>query len=160
MINAVSGVGFSGVGAVKECNPADKCQNTNLLKQNSAGDSVSFSGKEGKMSDDEKKELILKARTKAAGYAFWGNGFSVLYYGLRSDDKIARKYNLDLIEDKKLIKQNKKEQFLWTLPSVIPGFQFIGGGAAYLYNKCVASAEDIPPQYTKIVAGLLFNAKS
>ena len=153
MINSVSGV--SNVGAVKECNPADKCQNTNLLKQSAANDSVSFSGKESKMSDDEKKELILKARTKAAGYAVFGGLFSTLYYGLRSDEKVARKFDLDPVEDKKLVKQIKKEQMLWTLPSAIASTLFgggavIGGGAltlvgvgTYLYNKCVASADDV-----------------
>ena len=120
-----------------------KFQNTNLLAQDAPKDSVSFSGKSESMSDDDKKELILKARTKAAGYAFWGGPFSTLYYGLRSDEKIARKYNLDPIEDKKLVKKIKKEQFLWTLPSLIPGVQLLAGAGAYLYNKCVADPSDI-----------------
>ena len=49
-----------------------------------------------KLSDPEKKELILKARTKAAGWAFFGEAFSTLYYGLRSNNTVAKK-NLILI---------------------------------------------------------------
>ena len=81
MLSSVSSI--SNIGMVKGCDGCDceKSQNTNLLKQSSNCDSVSFNGKESKMSDEEKKELILKARTKAAGYAVFGGPFSTLYYG-------------------------------------------------------------------------------
>lgn len=153
MINSISNVSVANVSAVQASNSLDKCQNTNLLKQNANLDSVSFKGKEN-LSDEEKKKLILKARTKAAGYAFWGGLLSSLYYGLRSDEKIARKYDLDPVEDKKLIRQIKKEQTLWTLPATISNLLVFGGplvglgsyvigGGAYLYNKCVATPDDI-----------------
>lgn len=158
MINLVSGV--SNAGMVKGCDGCDcgKSHSTNLLKQSANQDSVSFSGQADKMSDEAKKELILKARTKASGYAVFGGPFSTLYYGLRSDEKVARKYNLDPVEDKKLVKQIKREQMLWTLPSavasiLIGGGPVIGGGAltlvgvgTYLYNKCVANSDKIELQ--------------
>jgi len=155
MLNSVSCL--SNTGMVRGCEGCDcgKSQSTNLLKQSSNCDSVSFNGKESQMSDEEKKELILKARTKAAGYAVFGGPFSTLYYGLRSDEKVARKFDLDPVADKKLVKQIKKEQMMWTLPSaaaaiLIGGGPVIGGGAltlvgvgTYLYNKCVADAGKI-----------------
>lgn len=141
-VNAISATNVSKVGLVNQCDPT-KCQKTNLLAQDTQKDSVSFSGKSDSMSDEDKKELILKARTKAAGYAFWGGFISTLYYGLRSDEKVARKYNLDPVDDKKLVKKIKKEQFLWTIPAAVPGLHWIVGAGAYLYNKCVAEPNDI-----------------
>jgi len=38
-------------------------------------------------------------------------------------------------KDKKLIKQIKNEQMLWTLPSAIPGLGLIPGVVSYLYNR-------------------------
>lgn len=115
--------------------------NTNLLNQDAPVDTVNFTGKK-EMSDTEKKELILKARTKASGYAFFGSLFSTAYYGLRSDDTVAKKYNLDPVEDKKLIKNIKKQQVLWTLPACVPGLGLLPGAVAYIYNKN-CDADDI-----------------
>lgn len=141
-VNKIAFAGnVSNVSNVNSAKKTDNSSNTNLLQQN-CSDSVSFKGRE--MSDEEKKELVLKARTKAAGYSFWFGPFSVLYYGLRSDDTVAKKYDLDPKEDKKLIKKIKNEQLLWTLPACIPGLGMIPGGAAYLYNKnCDADKIDL-----------------
>ena len=141
-VSAVSAANVSKIGLVNQCD-LTKCKNTNFIAQDAPKDSVSFSGKSESMSDEDKKELILKARTKAAGYAFWGGFLSTLYYGLRSDEKVARKYNLDPVEDKKLVKKIKKEQFLWTIPAAVPGLHWIVGAGEYLYNKCVANPDDI-----------------
>jgi len=133
-VNKVAFAGVSNAGEVSNINsPKKTVQNTNLLSQEAPVDTVNFKGKE--LSDEEKKELILKARTKASGYSFFFGPFSVLYYGLRSDDTVAKKYDLDPKDDKKLIKKIKNEQLLWTLPACIPGISFVAGGAAYLYNK-------------------------
>lgn len=134
-VNKVAFAGTQNVGNVSNVNSAKKAElKTNLLAQEGEKDSVSFKG--GKeLSETEQKELILKARTKAAGYSFWFGPFSVLYYGLRSDDTVAKKYDLDPKEDKKLIKKIKNEQLLWTLPACIPGVSLVAGGAAYIYNK-------------------------
>jgi hypothetical protein len=116
----------------------EQIKNPELLKQE-IKDTVSFKGLEAGdgegMSEADKKELVLKARTKASGYAFWFTSLSTLYYGLRSDKTVAKKYNLDPVEDKKLIKTIKRQQLLWTLPACIPGMNFISGAVAYLYNK-------------------------
>ena len=121
---------------------------------------VNFQGRSTQMTEKEKQELILKARTKAAGYAFWGGFISTLYYGLRSDEKVAKKYNLDINEDKELVKRIKKEQIKWTIPAALTdiidlgaffgilsrkfhGLSFIIGAGAYLYNKCFANEDNI-----------------
>lgn len=132
---SVNKIAFAGsVNDVSNVNSVKKTanNNTNLLQQQNF-DSVNFKGKE--LTDEEKKELVLKARTKASGYSFWFGPLSVLYYGLRSDKTVAKKYDLDPQADKKLIKKIKNEQLLWTLPACIPGMSFVTGGAAYLYNK-------------------------
>lgn len=134
-VNKVAFMGTQNVGNISNVNGTKKTSfNSKLLDQEPQKDSVSFSG--GKdLSEEEKKELVLKARTKAAGYSFWFGPLSVLYYGLRSDKTVAKKYDLDPKDNKKLIKKIKNEQLLWTLPACIPGIQFVAGTVAYLYNK-------------------------
>ena len=100
-------------------------------------DTADFKSKN--LSDTEKKELILKARTKAAGWSIVGGPISTLYYGLRSDNTVAEKYNLDPNEDKDLVKRIKHEQTIATIPSLIWG---PGGLCAYIYNK-TRDANDI-----------------
>lgn len=155
-VEAVSNVMSSRVGATSKASDIGVVNN-NLLSQNAPQDSVSFKGKSAEMSDVEKQELILKARTKAAGYAFWGGAISALYYGLRSDEKVAQKYNLNPVEDKDLVKKIKKEQLMWTLPAAVTDVLILGGamlgaipllvaGGAYLYNKCIAEPKDVKLQ--------------
>jgi hypothetical protein len=112
----------------------EQIKNPELLKQE-IKDTVNFKGRNDEMSEQDKKELVLKARTKASGYACWGTFLSSLYYGLRSDKTVAKKYNLDPVDDKKLIKTIKRQQLLWTLPASIPGMGILPGLAAYIYNK-------------------------
>lgn len=85
------------------------------------------------MSKEDKQEILQKAKTKAAGWSVFGEIFSTLYYGLRSDKTVAKKYDLDPEKDKDFVKQIKREQVISTLPgALLPG----GGGViAWLYNK-------------------------
>ena len=106
-VEAISNVMSAKVGVANNISNIGAV-NTNLISQKAPQDSVNFKGRSAEMSDAEKQELILKARTKAAGYAFWGGAISSLYYGLRSDEKVAKKYNLDPVEDKDLVKKLKK----------------------------------------------------
>ncbi len=108
-------------------------------KYNKSKDTVEISDKTDKktLTTEDKQELLQKARQKAAGYSVFGSLWSTLYYGLRSDEKVARKYNLDVNEDKKLIKQIKREQVYSTLPALIPGWQLVGGTISYIYNRNV-----------------------
>lgn len=108
-------------------------------KYNKSKDTVEISDKTDKktLTTEDKQELLQKARQKAAGYSVFGSFWSTLYYGLRSDEKVARKYNLDVNEDKKLIKQIKREQVYSTLPALIPGWQLVGGTISYIYNRNV-----------------------
>lgn len=120
---------------------AGGASNTQLLKQCGPKDSVCFKGSDGegdKMTELEKKEMIRSARSKAAGYAIFGGPFSTLYYGLRSENKVARKYGLDPIDDRALVKTIKTQQMLWTLPACIPGVGLLGGIVGWLYNKNMA----------------------
>lgn len=119
-----------------------------------------FQGKNPEITNEKKQEIILKARTKACGWAVFGGTFSTLYYALRSDKKVADKFGLDIKEDKKLIKQIKKEQIKWTLPSALSDIFDLGAhtgildkkyhfislaisGSAYLYNKFIAKPKNI-----------------
>lgn len=98
-------------------------------------DSLEIQHKEGKaeLTKADKQQILSKARAKAAGWSIFGEVFSTLYYGLRSDKTVAKKFDLDPEKDKKLIKKIKRDQILATLPSaLVPS---IGGIAAYLYCK-------------------------
>lgn len=86
--------------------------------------------KKGELSASEKKKIIKAARVKAAGWACIGGIFSTAYYAFRSDEKIARKFDLDVEKDKKLIKQIKKDQTVWTLPGAF--LPFAGAIIAYI----------------------------
>lgn len=61
----------------------------------------------------------------------FGGIFSTMYYALRSNETIAKKYNLDVEQDKDFIKEIKKDQTLWTLPAVA-GL----GILPWIYSKC------------------------
>ncbi len=133
-VNKIAFAETTATGNVSSVNSAKKtARNPNLLNNEPIKATVNFTGE--KMTDEEKKELILKARTKASGYSFWFGPLSLLYYGLRSNNTIAKKYDLDPQENKKLIQKIKNEQLLWTLPACIPGIHLLSGGVAYLYNK-------------------------
>ena len=86
---------------------ADKVENTNYLKQESEGD---------RFTKEDRQAMVKKAKTKAAGWSVFGGAWSTLYYGLRSDKKIAKKFDLDAEQDKALIRQIRNEQVTATLP--------------------------------------------
>ena len=141
---AVSGVSnYSPVNYVNFRGKAEKAEalvdNQEILamKAEMPEDSFEVQHKEGKraLTKADKQEIIQKARAKAAGWSIFGEGFSTLYYALRSDKTIAKKFDLDLKEDKKLIKQIKRDQTLATLPAVVPGLGSAGALVAYIYCK-------------------------
>ena len=141
---AVSGVSnYSPVNYVNFRGKAEKAEaladNQEILamKAEMPEDSFEIQHKEGKreLTKADKQEIIQKARAKAAGWSILGEGFSTLYYALRSDKTIAKKFDLDLKEDKKLIKQIKRDQTLATLPAVVPGLGSAGALVAYIYCK-------------------------
>lgn len=141
---AVSGVSnYSPVNYVNFRGKAEKpealADNQEILamKAEMPEDSFEIQHKEGKreLTKADKQEIIQKARAKAAGWSIFGEGFSTLYYALRSDKTIAKKFDLDLKEDKKLIKQIKRDQTLATLPAVVPGLGSAGALVAYIYCK-------------------------
>lgn len=129
----VNKVNFTGSAQCSGTAKAKAVENTNLLKQNAPADSVNFKGSD--IAEEDQKEIIRSARTKAAGWAIFGGIFSTLYYGLRSNKTVAEKYNLDEKKDKSLIKEIKNQQMLWTLPSMVPAVGLVTGLAAWLYNK-------------------------
>lgn len=129
-IRPIAATNVSNVSKISANNVAFKA---NEEKPAEKADTVEISKKE--LTTEDKQNILKKARQKAAGYAFFGSFWSSLYYGLRSDEKVAKKYNLDVEKDKSLVKQIKREQFYATLPSVIPGMQFVGGAVAYIYCR-------------------------
>lgn len=141
---AISGV--SNYSPVNYVNFRGKAEKTEALADNQEilamkaempEDSFEVQHKEGKreLTKADKQKIIQKARAKAAGWSIFGEGLSTLYYALRSDKTIAKKFDLDLKEDKKLIKQIKRDQTLATLPAVVPGLGSAGALVAYIYCK-------------------------
>lgn len=124
-----------GVNAVGFKSGVEKVENTNLLKQDALNDTVELSSKENKsvLSKEDKQAILAKAKTKAAGWSVFGEVFSTLYYGLRSDKTVAKKYDLDPEKDKNFIKQIKREQIISTIPGAL--FPGVGGVIGYIYNK-------------------------
>ena len=82
-----------------------------------------------------KKEILKKARETSSGYSIIFGPFSTLYFGLRSDKAVAKKFNLDIKKDEKLIKNIKIQQMLWTIPGIIPLYCILPATVAWLYNK-------------------------
>ncbi len=127
--------GIHGMAGVSPIGTVGKTQGAAAPKRKLQDDEVAFLLPKSKIPVDKQKEIIKAARSNASGWAVFGSIFSTLYYGLRSDDTIAEKYDLDPKTDRSLIKQIKREQMLWTLPSCIPGLGIIPAVAAWLYNK-------------------------
>ncbi len=121
----------SRISNVKGLNQTGKI----AFKANLDGDSdiVEFSKPEG-LSVEEKQKMIKKARATAAGWSAFGGLFSALYYNFRSDEKVAKKFDLNLENDQKLVKQIKKEQAMWALTGTF-GFGIIG----YIVANCLNS---------------------
>lgn len=101
------------------------------LKDAPAQDEVSFKANAETLSTEDKQAIMKKARKTAAGWSILGNGFSTLYFGLRSDKTVAKKYGLDAEKDKDFIKEIKRQQTVQTIPSLLFN---VGGIAAWLYN--------------------------
>ena len=94
------------------------------------------------LSKADKQQILHDARSKAAGWAIFGEGISTLYYALRSDKKIAHKFDLDPLQDKKLIEQIRRDQTIATIPAAIPGLGSLWALGTYIYCK-VQAPEDI-----------------
>src|SRR5574344_1577603 len=112
--------GVSNLTALNSCNrmsSMNKCNNFNFKGREDVPDSFESSSKH-ELPEYDKKDMIYHAQTKAAGYAAFGGLCSTLYYGLRSDEKIAKKYNLDPKADSGLVNKIRKEQTIATLPGV------------------------------------------
>lgn len=105
-----------------------------LKDETPAQDEVSFKGtanEANELSKEDKQAIMKKARKTAAGWSILGNGLSTLYFGLRSDKTIAKKYNLDTEKDKDFIKEIKRQQTIQTIPSLLFN---VGGIPAWIYN--------------------------
>lgn len=92
-------------------------------------DEVSFTAKQ--RTKEEKQAILKQARTTAAGWSIIFGGLSTLYYATRTDEKVARKYNLDPEADKNLINNIRQQQTVQTLPSLFYG---AGGFLSFVYN--------------------------
>jgi hypothetical protein len=123
------------INSVHFASKTTKPKTENILSKETTMDSFeSQTQKSGSnLSTEEKQKLIRSAKAKAAGWSVFTEEFSTLYYGLRSNKTIAKKYDLDTKEDKSLIKQIRKEQIKSTIPGVL--FPGVGGIISYVYNK-------------------------
>ena len=122
---------LSSIG-IQQTFRASEAQNTNLLKQDAPVDTAEFSKEKKELTKEDKQEIARKARTTAAGWATFGGIFSTLYYAFRSDEKVAKKYDLDPEKDKAFIRDIKSAQVKWTLPGILgPELGVVG----WIYNK-------------------------
>ena len=135
-INGLSNVQNVTFGKVEKAKAETK-----LLNKDAPLDSVEISSDKAELSKEQKQEIMQKARTKASGFAILFGPLDTIYYGLRSDKTVAKRFDLDPDKDKKFIKEIKKQQMLWTLPSLIPGLGVIPGIASWLYNKNMDSSK-------------------
>ncbi|MBQ4646236.1 MAG: hypothetical protein IJB79_02695 [Candidatus Gastranaerophilales bacterium] len=74
------------------------------------------------MTKEQKQELLKDSKSNAAGWAILGGWISSAYFGLRSDETVAKKYDLDPQKDKELIKEIKNQQVISTIPGVVGNF--------------------------------------
>lgn len=115
-----------------------KALEESLLNKDAPCDSAEFSIKnkeEEHLTKEEKQEIIRKANTTAAGWSMLFSFLSTVYFGLRSDETVAKKYNLDPEKDKNFIKTIKSYQLLWTLPGIVPSIGSVAASVAWLFNK-------------------------
>ena len=101
---------------VKESVEVKSSKDVNSLERAPKKDEVSISKKE--LTDAERKQVIYKSQTHAAGWSILFGLGSTLYYGLRSDEKIASQNNLDAKKDASLIDEIRKNQVIATVPSI------------------------------------------
>lgn len=134
-VSGISGVSHSA--GVNFCSKVEKTEEVASPKivDEEIGDSVEIKHKKGtyELTKADKQQILSKARAKAAGWSILGEFVSTIYYGLRSDKTVARKFDLDPEKDKEFIKKIKRDQMIATLPgALIPS---VGGIFAYLYCK-------------------------
>ena len=127
-----NGVGVNGVNGVKQSFRAGEVQNTSLLKEDAPADSFETKKERPELTKEAKQKIAKDARSNAAGWATFGGIFSTLYYALRSDETVAKKYDLDMEKDKAFIKDIKSAQVKWTIPGILgPELGVFG----WIYNK-------------------------
>ncbi len=134
-VSGISGVSHSA--GVNFCSKVEKTEEVASPKivDEEIGDSVEIKHKKGtyELTKADKQQILSKARAKAAGWSILGEFVSTIYYGLRSDKTVARKFDLDPEKDKEFIKKIKRDQMIATLPgAIVPS---VGGIFAYLYCK-------------------------
>lgn len=96
----------------------------------------------------EQKQMILhKSKVTASGWSAFFGVFSTLYYGLRSNNNIARNFALNEKKDKDLIVDIRRNQTLATLPGAAGNLIFgvtslVTGGLAWLYFKAIENPKN------------------
>ena len=129
-VNSVSNA--SGLVAAKSLKNADKLnfQGSEIIK-GCFDDEAILNKNKSVLTKAQKQEILRSSLQSAAGWGIVFGVFSTLYYGLRSDNTVAKKYNLDPKADASLIKKIKSNQVLWTLPGAL--LPIAGGLAAWLF---------------------------
>lgn len=128
----------SYVSDVKACSCPD-CKNE--IPTESLGglkeDTFELQSKKSELTTEEKQEKMKSARKSGSGWSILFGPFATAYFALRSNDTVAKKFNLDPVKDKDLVEQIKKEQTMWSLPG------FVGLGLPVFLVSNVLSSKDI-----------------
>ena len=110
-------VNFTSVGATyspQQVREAKQVEKTNFAPE-LAQDTFEAQKTNSEKTLEQKQELVKKARKQGAAWSILGGLFTTAYYALRSDDTVAKKFDLDTDKDKNLIKKIKQEQTLYSL---------------------------------------------
>ena len=137
-VGKANSVNFQAKSKVEE---TAEISDVNKLEREPIEDSLELKHKKGEyeLTKEDKQQILYKARKNAAGWSIFGEVISTLYYGLRSDETVAKKFDLDPVKDQKFIKKIKRDQMLATLPSAL--MPSLGGIAAYVYCNTQDASE-------------------
>lgn len=123
------------IGFGNEVNETNEANTESKLEKTPTQDELVVSQSEAKKIKAEHKQIVYKAQTNAAGWSIIGGIISTIYYGVRPDETIAEKYNLDVDKDEKFIKDIRKQQVIATLPGVIFGVGILSWACYKLFGK-------------------------
>ncbi len=117
----------SYVSYVKDCS-CPECRNE--IPAEALGglkeDTFELQSQKSELTTEDKQQKMKSARKSGSGWSILFGPFASAYFALRSNDTVAKKFNLDPVKDKDLVQQIKKAQTMWSLPGIfglgIPAF--------------------------------------
>ena len=93
-LDKANSVNFQAKSKVEE---TAEISDVNKLEKEPKEDSLELNHKKGEyeLTKEDKQQILYKARKSAAGWSILGEVISTIYYGLRSDETVAKKFDLD-----------------------------------------------------------------